>query len=133
MKAQGFTGSLNLVQRHVKSWRETSRGQSRPHREEPPSSRTVAWWLLGHFRQEADLRQNQAAFVERLCQLCPDIQTAQKRALRFSKRIKERHAEERTQWLDAATSAPDFAQIRFPYTTFRHAGGRWFLFDAYRI
>lgn len=26
---------------------------------------------------------------------------------------------------------PDIPQNRFPYTTFRHAGGRWLLFDAY--
>ena len=41
VRAQGFTGSVNLVQRHVHPWREAARGQPRPHREEPPSARTV--------------------------------------------------------------------------------------------
>ena len=105
IKAQGFEGSMDLVQRHVLPWRQAARGQPRPHREEPPSARTVTWWLLGHVSKDAELRQKQTAFVEQLCQLCPDVKTAQELALRFTGMVKERRAEEFTQWLDAATNS----------------------------
>ena len=105
IKAQGFEGSITLVQRYILPWRQAARGQPRPHREEPPSSRTVTWWLLGHVSKDAELRQKQNAFVEQLAQLCPDVKTAQELALRFTRMVKERHADEFTQWLDAATDS----------------------------
>jgi transposase len=106
LKAQGFTGSLALVQRYLQPWRAKSRASPPSHREEPPSARTVLWWLLGyHSKTDADLRQKQTAFVERLCQLCPAVKTAQELAVHFVGIVKQRRAADLDGWLEEAQSS----------------------------
>lgn len=105
IKAQGYKGSINLVQRHVLPWRKLARGQPRLPRDEPPSTRSVMWWLLGHVSKDAALRQKQTAFVEQLVHLCPEVKTAQEMALRFTTMVKEQRASQLNGWLnDAAQS-----------------------------
>jgi transposase len=106
IQEQGYTGSVNLVERYVKPWREKQQSQLCPHREVPPSSRCVLWWLLGHYtKTDPDLRTKQIAFIQQLCQLCPEIQTAQELAVRFQKMVKQRCLADFDTWLEDAVSS----------------------------
>jgi len=61
----------------------------------------VRWWLLGHFSlDDSDLKAHQMAVVERLCQLCPVVRTAQELAQRFVAMVKERRVDDLNVWLD---------------------------------
>jgi transposase len=53
----------------------------------------------------SDLRQKQMTFVERLCQLCPEVKTAQELALGFVGMVKERRAADLDAWLEVATTS----------------------------
>ncbi len=98
---RGYSGSLNLVQRYVKPWRQACRTHCPRRSAEPASTRCVRWWLLGHFSlDDSDLKAHQMAVVERLCQLCPVVRTAQELAQRFVAMVKERRVDDLNVWLD---------------------------------
>jgi len=111
IQEQGYTGSIAVVQRYMKPWRKLVRGQPHPHREEPPSSRTVMWWHFGYVSKDAALRQKQTAFVEQLAQLCPEVKTAQEMVLRFAEMIKQRRSEQLNDWLNEAAQS-QIAELR---------------------
>lgn len=64
-----------------------------------PASRRAAWWLL---KQTEDLPPQRQAFIERLCQLCPQAKEVQRMAREFRELVRERQPEALDRWLEAA-------------------------------
>ena len=69
---------------------------------EAPSARRATWWLLG---PTEDLNEEQRAFVEQLCRLCPQMDPVRELARGFRKMLSERRAEELDARLDTAESS----------------------------
>lgn len=51
-------------------------------------------------------QKKQAAFVAHLCQLCPEVKTAQELALRFVEMVRQRRPADLDGWLEAAKNSP---------------------------
>ena len=64
-----------------------------------PPPHEVVWMLL----QPKRVKDEERVFVERLCQLFPDLKVAQELALYFSRMVRRRAAEDLPAWLRAAT------------------------------
>src|SRR5262245_27296501 len=62
-----------------------------------PSARQVSWWLL---RAEADLEEQQRAFVQELQRQSPELATATTLVGTFAEMIRERQAENWSAWLE---------------------------------
>jgi transposase len=114
----GYDGSRALVSRWVAQHRHLSpanaeaadqpkrRGRPpRPHDGSQPaavrivSARQAAWLLV---RRPDDLEDDDCAFVERLCQICPAVQTAYPLAQEFLRIVRERHVDALESWLTRA-------------------------------
>ncbi len=86
-----------------------------------PTSRRAGWWLQAELE---GLNEEQQAFVERLCELCPSAARAGELARWFQEVVKERHPEQLGDWLDAAdqTELESFARsLRKDYKAVRAA------------
>jgi hypothetical protein len=55
-----------------------------------PTSKRAAWWLL---KQQEDLSPQQQAFIEQVCQLCPEAKEVQQMASEFRELVRERQPE----------------------------------------
>ena len=102
LKAQGFGGSYTSVWESVHGLRAPTsggRGRASPR---VPSTYSVACWLQGHLSAKPATQEYQRAFVERLCQLAPDLQEAQTLARQFTRIVRDRRAAELSAWLEQA-------------------------------
>jgi transposase len=50
------------------------------------------------------VKERQIAFIQQLCQLCPEIQVVQEMAVRFQQMVKERRLADLDTWLQEAAS-----------------------------
>ena len=92
------------------------RGRASPHAPvEVPPSRTVAWWLQGHFSSHAERKSQQSAFLKALYTLVPLLQEVAELAQEFRCLLKQRQVEPLNAWLkkaqeSACTEIKRFAQ-----------------------
>jgi len=117
----GYTGSRALVSRWVARHRHlapaSGEAAGQPKRRgRPPrspearrpapvrivSARQAAWLLV---RRPDDLEDDDRAFVERLCQSCPAVQTAYPLAQEFLRIVRERHVDAVESWLTRASAS----------------------------
>lgn len=102
LKAQGFGGSYMSVWESVHGLRApTSGGQGRAS-PPAPSAYSVACWLQGHLSAKSSAQEYQRAFVERLCQLAPDLEEVQTLAQQFIQIVRDHHCSELPLWLERA-------------------------------
>ena len=112
IQLQGFAGSYSTVRRFVRRYR-TNKGQRvvasmtvRPTKNWSP--RQVAWLLLC---DPDNLDQDDKLFLDRLCQLVPDIADAHQLAQRFIAMVQERLVDHLTLWLADAENC-NVSQLR---------------------
>ncbi len=108
IKEKGYEGKAAMVRRYARRLR-VRLAQLRPEQRvqflgakttfKAPTSRRVAWWLL---KQTEDLSPERQAFVEQLCQLCPEAKEVKKMAGEFRELVRERQPEAFDCWLKAA-------------------------------
>lgn len=113
---RGFHGSPSLVRHYVAQWRsalppELKRARRGPVAATPaidrkkllvPSPRNTAWWLLQKLEK---LEAEQQVYVQRLCEMSPEITAVQQLAHRFARFVKERQAQELGPWLEEAAKS----------------------------
>jgi hypothetical protein len=84
IKEKGYSGKAAMVRRYVTRLRARLAQLTLEQRVQflgakttfkAPTSRRAAWWLL---KQTEDLPPERQAFVERLCQLCPESERGAK-------------------------------------------------------
>jgi transposase len=68
-----------------------------------PSPRNTAWWLL---QKPEKLEVEQQVYVQRLCEMSPEITAVQQLTQRFARCVKERNAQEFAPWLEEAAKSP---------------------------
>jgi transposase len=114
LQAQGFTGSLRMVQRAVSSWRVEpprtgwlarrtgSRPQPAPPRPRPPSARQAVWLLL---RPIEDLEPEQQKMRRRLLASTSELQDALTMILAFRCMVHDRDGDALDGWLQMATAS----------------------------
>ena len=116
VKAQGYRGQYSMLKDYLRAWRATEAVPALGRHGDAPSASTARWWLLGHFgKASPEERRRREQFVERLCALCSEVQTAQTLALEFTRLVRERTADGFAPWLEkvAASDLPElkaFAQ-----------------------
>ena len=102
----GFQGSYHMVTRCIRQWRQQFPVQDATPPAQPPvrrpSARRVAWLLT---RSEAELSTDDAALIEKLQSLCPDVASARNLALRFVAIVRDRQGDVLDAWIAAATAA----------------------------
>ncbi len=99
--AQGFMGSVNIVQRLVQPWRDKRYGRAGPVPATAPSPRRAAWLLTGG--EDARPSEEERAFPKRLLEKCPALVEAQEMALSFTQMLGERNATAFPAWLERAS------------------------------
>jgi transposase len=116
LRAQGFRGSKEIVRYHISRWRAQlpvhlryARGvrTTPPQALTPPSPRRAAWMLL---KADSELKTEHRAFIESLCDLCPEIRVAGELAREFNRLVREKQKEALAGWLDVAAKRglPEF-------------------------
>lgn len=99
--ALGFTGNVSAIQRFVQSWREKPR--SRINGRHPPpvslSPRQASWMLTNP--EHPRITEEQRTCLQKLTEQNPTLAAAQKLALDFCRLVRERCANEFSQWLEA--------------------------------
>lgn len=108
LQSQGYTGSYYSVCRRVAAWRapHSEKQGSRPAAGRL-SPRRTAWLLV---KSEIDLSEDEAQFVERLEEQCPEIKSAASLAREFSRMVRNREAPLWSDWLTRAT-APEVPTV----------------------
>jgi transposase len=103
--AQGFTGSIDLVQRFVASWRTQPRCRKSGRHPPPivPTSGHLAFVLMNP--DHPKVTEPMRAFVERLTGDNPVFAQAQALAIGFCRLIRERAVEGFAGWLEAVSSS----------------------------
>lgn len=110
IEALGYGGKAAMVRRYARRLRARLKGSTPEQRAaflaeaktfEAPSARRATWWLLG---PTEDLNEEQRAFVEQLCRLCPRMEPVRELARGFRKMVSEQRPEGLDAWLDAAQS-----------------------------
>lgn len=104
LREQGFHGSYYMVRRRIAAWRRTddppTRGPkakpSSPKQIQRPSSRRVAWLLLGAAEDQSNREQ---AFLACLWKQCPQIKRATELAQEFIQMVRERRVERLADWM----------------------------------
>jgi len=120
VKAQGYKGGYVCISAVVQGLR-TKRTKKSPSQRaaSPPivkvlSSRTVAWWLQGHFHTaKSDIAEEQKAFIENLFEVAPILKEASELAQEFANIVKNRQAEKLDAWLEKASQSPCNEMKRF--------------------
>jgi transposase len=108
VKAQGYSGSYgciyNALQRIAPKQTEPQKARSPAgSHAEVPSSRTVAWWLQGHFHiAKPEVSEEQKAFLAHLYTLAPVLQEAAELAQEFARIVKNRQSADLQAWLEKA-------------------------------
>lgn len=113
LRARGFAGSAGTVRRFLGARRTTPRRRGRPTvppaaapptppAPDPPTRRQVRWWLLrAPERRSAD----QQAYLDRLQQACPVLQTAGELARDFGHLLRQRDSHALDAWLARAEAS----------------------------
>jgi transposase len=113
LKAQGYAGSYMSVYKALQSLTPHSphRRNTAAHKEGAPSraglpvpsSRSVAWWLQGHFcTSKPEVAQQQQGFIAHLVTLAPVLQEAAELAQAFIRLLKNHVSEDLDAWLKKA-------------------------------
>ena len=117
VQAQGFAGCYTSVRNLVVGFAaacglKDQNGHTPPgpkprsaaHSQVPiPPSRSVAWWLQGHFRSsDSQSQTQQRAFLEQLYQVAPVLKEAGELARKFIRIVKERREPDLDGWLTKA-------------------------------
>jgi transposase len=115
LQAQGFTGSLRMVQRAVAEWREEARPRGAAARKarvpasdvlpplRPPSPRQAAWLLL---KPLAKLTEEQWAMRTKLLAAAQDVQVALGMIEDFRDMVRTRAAAALPAWLTRVEQSP---------------------------
>lgn len=103
--AKGFTGSLDLVQRFVATWREKPRSRVNGRHPPPivPTSGNLAFHMMNPTNSK--ITEEIKAFTERLTQENSAFSAAQSLCLEFCRLIRERDAKSFPEWLAAASDS----------------------------
>jgi transposase len=108
IKEKGYTGKEAMVRRYIRRLRGSLSRLTPEQRAQflgarttfkAPTSRRAAWWLL---KQGDDLPRQRQAFVEQLCQLCPEAKEVQQMAREFRELVNDRQPERFDRWVEAA-------------------------------
>lgn len=111
IKALGYGGEVAMVRRYARRLRARLTGSTPEQRAallanaktfEAPSAGRATWWLLG---PTEELDEEQRAFVEQLCRLCPQTEALRELARGFRKMVSGRRPEKLDAWLDAAENS----------------------------
>ena len=106
LQAHGYCGSYKSVWMFTRSWdAPTVLAAPAPSAAPTPPVRTPrqAMWLLT--RKVDTLDDEEQAYRERLCQLCPDLATAERLVQAFQLMLRERRVEQLDPWLDQAQAS----------------------------
>ncbi len=127
--AMGYSGSVNLVQRYVQSWRNKPGNCVNGRRPAPVvlSPRQASWLLTNphHPRVTGEQRD----YLSRLAQSCPTIAAAQQLALEFCRLVRERDASGFRGWLDRVAQSDVREMKAFArFGTGQESGGSGFVF-----
>jgi transposase len=105
LEAQGYRGSYKSVWMFTRSWQPATI----PAAPAPPPAPTApvrtprqAMWLLTRKRDTLDDKEQ--AYRERLCELCPDLATAEALVQAFQTMLRERRVEQLDSWLAQASA-----------------------------
>jgi len=97
IKAQGFRGEVDAVQRFVREWRKTSIGKMLcPITSRGLSPRQAAKLLL---RPDATGKKWERTYLAKLCKVSPQVGVIQRLGLDFQQMVKERRADLFDDWL----------------------------------
>ena len=88
----GFKGSVNIVQRVVRSWRDKPRGRVMPAEPKTPSPRRCAWFLTN--RTHPSVTEEEQAAIKRLTGSVPEIGEAERLSVSFAAMLRERRGSE---------------------------------------
>lgn len=113
---RGYTGKHTQVRDYLHRWRKKgrtssgdllnagSRNLTTPSiPSQPPSTRSVLWWLL---RPDEQLKDEPRQLVARLCEISSTVRAARELALWFMRMVRERRVEEFGDWIDAVRDGP---------------------------
>jgi transposase len=108
IKEKGYSGKAAMVRRYVRRLRARLSQLTLEQRAQflgakstfkAPTSRRAAWWLP---KQTEELTPERQAFIEQVCQLCPEAREVQQMAREFRELLRERQPEAFDRWLEAA-------------------------------
>lgn len=114
VQSQGYAGAYSSIYHLVRRLKETATlnipaGYARKTRSpdtsavEVPASRSVAWWLQGHFNtSKPEVAGQQRAFLEHLYRIAPTLKEAADLAQAFVHMVKKRQGTELNAWLEKA-------------------------------
>jgi transposase len=111
IRDRGYGGACSAVRRLVSEWRSKlppeerrTSGKAPGRRGDPraPAPRAVVWWLLG---EPETLEEEEAAFVERLKQACPQVERAQSLAREFFGMARRREGGRLKGWIERVASS----------------------------
>jgi transposase len=115
LNAAGFTGSLNMVRRCVRPWRDAMVRSHTPGRKailRPADSKPVrissnrlAWLLL---KSDIGREPDEQKVIDRLLEDCEPVRAATELVFQFKQILPKRHSELLLQWIERA-SQPDVA------------------------
>ena len=120
VKAQGYKGGYVCISAVVQGLRTKRMKKSPSQRSSSPpimkilSSRTVAWWLQGHFHTtKSEVAQEQKVFLEHLFELAPVFNEASALAQEFANIVKNRQSMQLDAWLEKASQSSCSEMKRF--------------------
>jgi transposase len=112
LRQQGFRGSQSIVRKYLAQWRTHVSGPEQANGCSPgagslfrfttPSPRKTSWLLL---QSPEDYKAEEAAFVDRLSALCPEIHTAKTLARGFAQMVHSRQPGQLDPWLKQAAGS----------------------------
>jgi transposase len=117
VQAQGYAGAYPSIYHLVRRLKETlalnipevcSRKASSPDNSAVavPPSRSVAWWLQGHFTtSKPEIAEQQKIFLEHLYTRAPVLKEAAELAQGFARMVKKRQGSELDDWLAKASQS----------------------------
>ena len=109
LRGMGFTGAPGTVRQYVRAWRPEGARPGPPARgvPRPPAPPTVprysprqATWLV--VKVPDHLASEEQRYLERLCQLCPELAMVYTLAQEFGRLVRERERAGLQVWLEAA-------------------------------
>lgn len=102
--AQGFCGSVNIVQRLVQPWREKRYGRAGPIPFTVPSPRRLRWLLFRNNAEDSknskEVNEEEQSFMKRLLEACPAVATARDLVQRFCTMVRERDGASFALWME---------------------------------
>ncbi len=113
LRQQGYTGGISILRQALAPWRATAaagRCTATVPKPSVPSPRQVSFWLLN---RDEDLPPERQAFVERLLDHVPELQTGQELGKAFLDLVRQRQASALEPWLGRvdAAAVPEFQRF----------------------